>query len=209
MAVSGYRQIYLPDYYCANKLGFVAEHKYVAEQKLGRRLKKGEFVHHIDRNSLNNDPDNIIVFKSKADHDRYHAGGTLEQLPDGAYISNWEKVKRACEFCGRIFTPKTASQKYCCKECVTLSKRKYDRPTRIQLKRMLLEFSVAQVATIYGVSSNILVNWCKTYRLPWKLKDLKKMREREQEREDAKRRQEEEKKRQKESDQLRRENEAY
>ena len=73
---------------------------------------------------------------------------------------------------------------------------------------MLLEFSVTQVANIYDVDSSILINWCKAYRLPYKLKDLKKMRETEKEKEENKKRQAEEKRRQKESDQLRRENEG-
>lgn len=48
-------------------------HRVVAEQKLGRKLKKNEVVHHIDGNRRNNDPDNLMVFSSSSDHMRYHA----------------------------------------------------------------------------------------------------------------------------------------
>jgi len=48
-------------------------HRVVAEQKLGRKLKKNEVVHHIDGNRRNNNPDNLMVFSSSADHMRYHA----------------------------------------------------------------------------------------------------------------------------------------
>ena len=48
-------------------------HRIVAEQKLGRPLRKGEVVHHEDENRRNNHPDNIFVFKSQAEHAKYHA----------------------------------------------------------------------------------------------------------------------------------------
>lgn len=48
-------------------------HRVVAEIKLGRPLRPGEIVHHIDGDKRNNDPDNIRVYASQADHARYHA----------------------------------------------------------------------------------------------------------------------------------------
>lgn len=47
-------------------------HRIVAEQILGRPLKPGEVVHHIDRNKRNNNPDNLMVFASQADHAKWH-----------------------------------------------------------------------------------------------------------------------------------------
>lgn len=47
-------------------------HRIVAEEKLGRPLKKGEIVHHKDENKRNNDPDNIHIFPSQAEHARFH-----------------------------------------------------------------------------------------------------------------------------------------
>lgn len=48
------------------------EHRTVAEEKLGRPLLDGEVVHHIDGDKRNNDPNNLIVFPSQADHARWH-----------------------------------------------------------------------------------------------------------------------------------------
>lgn len=48
------------------------EHRVVAEKKLGRKLRDGEVVHHIDGNKRNNDPDNLMVFSSQAEHASYH-----------------------------------------------------------------------------------------------------------------------------------------
>lgn len=46
-------------------------HRIMAEQILGRKLKKGEVVHHIDENKLNNSFDNLIVL-SRSDHTKLH-----------------------------------------------------------------------------------------------------------------------------------------
>ena len=51
----------------------VHEHRLVAEEKLGRKLRMGEVVHHIDRNKRNNAPENLEVFKSQADHVKWHS----------------------------------------------------------------------------------------------------------------------------------------
>lgn len=48
------------------------EHRRVAEQKLGRPLRPGEVVHHIDGDKHNNDPSNLMIFSSQADHARWH-----------------------------------------------------------------------------------------------------------------------------------------
>lgn len=47
-------------------------HRVIAEEKIGRPLKKGEVVHHKDENILNNDPDNLEVFASQSEHAKHH-----------------------------------------------------------------------------------------------------------------------------------------
>ena len=48
------------------------EHRKVAEEILGRPLQKGEIVHHIDGDKLNNAPENLMVLSSQAEHARLH-----------------------------------------------------------------------------------------------------------------------------------------
>lgn len=48
-------------------------HRIVAEQMLGRPLKPGEVVHHIDGNKRNNNPENLMVFASQKEHTEWHA----------------------------------------------------------------------------------------------------------------------------------------
>ena len=48
------------------------EHRVVAERKLGRPLKPGEVVHHIDGDIKNNAAENLMVFATQAEHVRWH-----------------------------------------------------------------------------------------------------------------------------------------
>jgi hypothetical protein len=50
----------------------VHTHRIVAAEKLGRPLKKGEIVHHIDEVKRNNSPENLEVFASQAEHAKLH-----------------------------------------------------------------------------------------------------------------------------------------
>lgn len=49
------------------------EHRLVMERELGRPLKPGERVHHIDFNKRNNQPDNLFLCGSVAEHRTLHA----------------------------------------------------------------------------------------------------------------------------------------
>ena len=52
----------------------IALHRLIVEEREGRRLSSNEVVHHVDRNPLNNDPDNLVVL-SRAEHQRLHTSG--------------------------------------------------------------------------------------------------------------------------------------
>jgi ribonucleotide reductase alpha subunit len=49
-----------------------AAHRMIWEHFNGKKIDRGEVIHHADFNSLNNQADNLILM-SKEDHDRYHA----------------------------------------------------------------------------------------------------------------------------------------
>jgi len=69
--ISGYKYLYRPEHPNKTKHNYVAEHRIVAEQKIGRLLKPNEDVHHIDFNKLNNHPNNLSVL-TKSEHIRLH-----------------------------------------------------------------------------------------------------------------------------------------
>jgi hypothetical protein len=70
----GYPQIYIGKNYPYRKGGYthIREHQYVMEIHLGRRLKKGEVVHHIDGNKRNNELSNLFL-TSVEEHNKLHA----------------------------------------------------------------------------------------------------------------------------------------
>ena len=67
---------YLPEHPSCNSRKYVAEHRLVMEKKLGRYLKSSEIVHHIDGNSSNNDPTNLVI-TSRKEHPHLH--GSLSE----------------------------------------------------------------------------------------------------------------------------------
>ena len=50
----------------------IREHRYIYEQYLGRELNSKERIHHIDFDKLNNDIDNLILFKNNGEHRKCH-----------------------------------------------------------------------------------------------------------------------------------------
>lgn len=66
----GYKMYYIGDK--SYKGGYVSEHRIVIELQLNRRLKKGEVIHHIDGNKINNNPKNLFL-TTPTEHREVHA----------------------------------------------------------------------------------------------------------------------------------------
>lgn len=66
----GYTMVYSPDHpIVANRRSkMVREHRLIAERILGRLLTPKEVVHHKDDDHSNNDPSNLVVYASNAEH---------------------------------------------------------------------------------------------------------------------------------------------
>jgi hypothetical protein len=81
----GYRFIAVQDdgRHKRDRDGYVAEHRIVASELIGRMLLPGEEVHHINFNKLDNRPDNLVVFGCGSDHTKFHK--YLERV--GAFAS--------------------------------------------------------------------------------------------------------------------------
>lgn len=162
--------IYCPEHKKSNKDGYVRLHILVAEQKLGRELIGDECVHHLDLNKHNNNPNNLIVFKTNADHGRFHATGIKIEVEKNVYISPIQYNK--CPICGKYFYKHSLNSIYCSKECLGIAQRKTERPSKEKLLELIKTTSFLQIGKIYGVSDNAVRDWCKRYGLPYRKKDI-------------------------------------
>jgi len=70
-------------------------HRWVAENSLGRKLKKCEVVHHKDRNKSNNSAGNLHVFKSQSEHDKIHRKDARKYGKDFSYKGFKRKSRRS------------------------------------------------------------------------------------------------------------------
>lgn len=66
----GYTLVYAPDHPIAGRkrVKRIREHRLIAERILGRLLTPKEVVHHKDDDHSNNDPSNLVVYASNAEH---------------------------------------------------------------------------------------------------------------------------------------------
>ena len=68
---SGYKLIYSPNHPNRDSQGRVREHILVMEQKLGRYLKEGEEVHHINHIKHDNRIENLMLFENHSEHVKF------------------------------------------------------------------------------------------------------------------------------------------
>ena len=162
---NGYTAYFIPEHHLACGEGIVYEHMLVAEDILGRELNAGEVVHHEDRNRKNNSPDNLRVFKTKADHAAYHMGRDI--VIDGDVYVALPNQHFICPLCGE----KKDWKANMCKNCYNKDSSK-NIPLKDELCNLLLNNSMCAIGRMYGVSDNAVRKWCKKYNLPFLKKDI-------------------------------------
>lgn len=90
----GYILLHAPDHPHADYKGRVREHRLVMEQQLGRYLEPGEVVDHIDGDTSNNDPSNLRLFASNAEHLRVTLAGRVPSWSEDGRRRIQEGVRR-------------------------------------------------------------------------------------------------------------------
>jgi len=112
----------MPNHKKASSCGYVYEHIIVAENKIGRSLRDGETVHHIDGNRSNNNLKNIFVCIDRGHHATLHR--MINATKD---IGTPTGLK--CKFCGQydspenLYVPKNGGPHH--RECFNQYYRKY------------------------------------------------------------------------------------
>src|SRR5207302_550498 len=89
-----YLYIYMPDHPYATKHGYVAEHRLIVEQLIGRCLEPDEVVHHKDGNPENNDPENLQLFSSNAEHLARELKGRVPKWTDAGRQRILEGIRK-------------------------------------------------------------------------------------------------------------------
>ena len=140
---------------------------------LRRSLFEGEVVHHIDKNTINNSEDNLMVFRTNSDHSSFHKSSnpTLVENVDGSY--SCAIVYSNCLYCGVQFKPSQLKVKFCSLKCSSLSQRLVKRPSKEELNRLLIENNFEKVGRKFNVSGNAIRKWCVAYGMSNKAKDYK------------------------------------
>ena len=60
-----------------------------------------------------------------------------------------------------------------CPNCAAKAKRKVERPSREELKKLIRTESFVSIANLFGVTDNAVRKWCDGYDLPRRVSDIK------------------------------------
>ena len=151
MKINGYVAVFHPEnpgcFKCKKHFGWMYEHRYVAEQKIGRHLKVDEEVHHIDHNRMNNSPENLEVLTS-FEHRKLHG-------------VEYSKMRKRCKVCGGVLS---SNRRSVCQRCrIEMSNSKY--PNDEVFQKELMQFSLSELGRRYGVSGTAIRKRARTRNL--------------------------------------------
>lgn len=68
----GYVMDAIPGHHLADRRGRVYRHRRLAELKLGRKLRPGETIDHVNGDVTDNRPENLRVYPSQSEHVARH-----------------------------------------------------------------------------------------------------------------------------------------
>lgn len=84
-------------------------------------------------------------------------------------VKDYSKHFYYCVDCGVAISSKATR----CPACNAKHQQIVERPSRDELKRLIRTISFSAIGRQYGVTDNAIRKWCKTYNLPYRVKDIK------------------------------------
>lgn len=87
-----YTEVFSPNHPYRNKKGYVAKHRLIVEKIIGRFLKPTEVVHHVNENTFDNWPCNLVACENNGYHTLLHQRKIALRECGNA---TWRK----CKFC--------------------------------------------------------------------------------------------------------------
>jgi hypothetical protein len=144
------------------ELIYKQEHRIVAEDMLGRRLKEGEVVHHMDEVRNNNYPDNLLVLSAPM-HNKLHEWMKKHTITPNDYQA--ARLEQGCTRCENCEYPVNPGYRFCSHNCEKFSLRRVERPSKEELAQLLWEKPTTKIAEDYGVSDVAVSKWAKTYEI--------------------------------------------
>ena len=120
----------------------IGKHRAVMQAHIGRELRPGEQVHHIDNDPRNNDISNLLIVTPREHAAIHRPGGRVTLVCPacgGKFSRERNRVKgrkkppscsrrcagqerrpeRSCEKCGETFTPRRSTTRFCCRQCAS------------------------------------------------------------------------------------------
>lgn len=138
------------------------EHRDVAEEIIGRKLRSEEDVHHLDGNRSNNSPENLLVLET-TQHAKLHSW--LDKnivVPKPSYALRKMKGCVRCDCCDK---PINDGEKYCSQECFRtcfIKPGKLSDINKEELEVLIKEKTYTELGKIFGVSDNGIRKKCKS-----------------------------------------------
>lgn len=185
----GYVWEFLPGHHLQNQWGWVAQHRIVAEDKIGRPLRRsrdpkiGEHVHHIDGCPTNNDPANLEVLTKSQHHSletsRYFDRVYGHVTHEAALIAlEGRTIREAAKFLG--VTHMTLRKR--CPEAVRPRKRSSPRDqndasllAEIRMYAASDKHSVHDAAFALKMAERTILKMCREHEIQWTRKSKKGM----------------------------------
>ena len=97
----GYVFLYLPNHYNASVRGYVAEHRKVMSDFMGRELTSGEVVHHLNEVITDNRIENLVLCESAGQHTKKYHPKALQKGLAMARLKPLTKIQIDCLKLGR------------------------------------------------------------------------------------------------------------